>query len=75
MKGNCPLFEQTKTPCPKDILCQVWYMNYTCGSGELNLAIFTLFTPLGRGTGPSFKKHESPFLKDGLDQVWLKLAL
>ena len=33
-----------------------------------------LFSPLGRGRGPSFQKLKCSFLKDALCHVWLKLA-
>jgi hypothetical protein len=66
-------------PLPKDNVYQVW-LNLACWFWRRFLKIFSVFLlfcyylPLERGNPLHLNKLESPFPKDDLCQVWLKLA-
>ena len=62
------------------MLCAKFGWNWPSGSWEEEFKISSMYfcylviILLGKGQGPLFEKIESPSPKDGLYQVWLKLA-
>jgi hypothetical protein len=62
------------------MICTKFHWNWPVGSGEEDLEIFSVFLlfcyylPLEKGNPLHLNNLESPFTKNDLCQVWLKLA-
>ena len=82
LKRLGPFIWTNLNPLHSRILCAKFGWNWPSGSGEedfLNFlnafSLFRNYLPLEKGRALHLNKLESPWTKDALCQVWLKLAL